>query len=104
MYSSDSSDNLVNTTIDASNVVLEIDNSNNDISNIHKKECKFELDERVTVVYDEHTQCRGTIYSAGRLNQTNMFIYSVNFIEGGTLAINHEVPEDIIIRPSDILV
>jgi len=103
MYSSDSSDNLVNTTIDASNVVLEIDNSNNDISNIHKKESKFELDERVTVVYDEHTQYRGTIYSAGRLNQqTNMFIYSVNFIEGGGLAINHEVPEDIIIRPSDI--
>ena len=54
---------------------VEIDNSNNDISNIHKKECKFELDERVTVVYDEHTQCRGTIYSAGRLHQTNMFIY-----------------------------
>src|SRR6056300_1177519 len=102
MCSSDSSDNLVNTTIDASNVVLEIDNSNNDISNIHKKESKFELDERVTVVYDEHTQYRGTIYSAGRLNQTNMFIYSVNVIEGGGLAINHEVPEDIIIRPSDI--
>ena len=88
MYSSDSSDNLVNTTIDASNVVLEIDNRNNDISNIHRKERKFELDERVTVEYDEQTRYRGTIYAEGRLNeQTNTFIYAVMFIEG-SLAID----------------
>jgi hypothetical protein len=85
MYSSDNSNNLVNTTIDASNVVLEIDNNNNDISNIHRKERKFELDERVTVEYDEQTRYRGTIYAAGRLNeQTNTFIYAVMFIEGST--------------------
>lgn len=102
MYSSDNINNLVNTIIDASNVVLEIDNSNNDISNIHKKERKFELDERVTVKYDEHTRYRGTIYAAGRLNeQTNMFIYGVMFIEG-QLAIDNEVPEDKIIRATDL--
>lgn len=102
MYSSDNSNNLVNTTIDASNIVLEIGNSNNEVSNVNKKERKFVLDERVTVKYDEHIRQRGTIYAAGRLNeQTNMFIYAVMFIEG-PLAIDNEIPEDKIIRANEI--